>query len=351
MEEVGIQLSGAAVRHLSRTFVLEHEGDYTGLFEDAEMLELVRPIAAQRPQVVAEARATLAGEEPVRTPGDHCTVPFACEFSSYCTNHLPPGPEWPVTIFPNGAGKPWLAKGVTDLLDLDEAALPEKHARIVRATRSGVPDHDVEGARQAMAKWTYPRAWLDFETIAFAVPRWIGTRPYQQVPFQFSVHIEEADGALAHREFLSLDGADPRRSCAEALVAAIPAGATIIAYNAPFEKGVLRELAAIFPDLQDGLLDMAQRTVDLLPVTRNHWYHRDQRGSWSIKAVLPTITSLDYSSLDVKDGTGAQEAYLEAIRPDTTADRRVLLGQGLRKYCAQDTWAMVAMASFLSAAD
>jgi hypothetical protein len=240
----------------------------------------VRPIAAQRPHVVAEARATLAGEEPVREPGDHCTVPFACEFSGYCSSHLPPGPEWPVTIFPNGAGKPWLAKGVTDLLELDEATLPEKHARIVRATRSGDPDHDAEGARRAMEKWAYPRAWLDFETIAFAVPRWIGTRPYQQVPFQFSVHIEEADGAVTHHEFLSLDGADPRRSCAEALMAAIPEDATVIAYNAPFEKGVLRELAAIFPDLKDGLLDMAQRTVDLLPVTRNHWYHRDQRGSW-----------------------------------------------------------------------
>ena len=95
---------------------------------------------------------------------------------------------------------------------------------------------------------------------------------------------------------------------------------------------------------------MAQRTVDLLPVTRNHWYHRDQRGSWSIKAVLPTMTSLDYSSLEVKDGTGAQEAYLEAIRPDTSDERRTFLSDGLKKYCAQDTWAMVAMARFLSAA-
>lgn len=351
MEKTGIQLSGAALRHLSRAFVLEREGDYTGLFQDAELLEQVRPIAAQRPQVVAEARATLAGEEPIREPGDHCTGPFACEFSGYCSSHLPVGPAWPVTVLPNGGGKSWLGKGITDLLELDEDALPEKHARIVRATRSGEPDHDVEGARQAMAKWAYPRAWLDFETIAFAVPRWIRTRPYQQVPFQFSVHIEEADGAVAHHEFLSLDGADPRRPCAEALMAAIPEDATVIAYNAPFEKGVLRELAALFPEMQDALLEMAHRTVDLLPVTRNHWYHRDQRGSWSIKAVLPTMTSLDYSNLEVKDGTGAQEAYLEAIRPDTSDERRRFLSDGLKKYCAQDTWAMVAMARFLSAAN
>ncbi len=351
MDQAGIQLSGAAVRHLNRSFVLERDGKYTGLFQDAELLELVRPIAAQRPQVVAAARATLAGEEPVREPGAHCTVPFVCEFSSYCSSHLPPGPEWPVTIFPNGAGKPLLAKGVTDLLKLDEAALPEKYARIVRATRSGDPDHDAEGARRAMEKWAYPRAWLDFETIAFAVPRWIGTRPYQQVPFQFSVHVEDEDSVVTHNEFLSLDGADPRRACSEALIEAIPADATIIAYNAPFEKGVLRELAAQLPELKDGLLAMAQRTVDLLPVIRNHWYHRDQRGSWSIKAVLPTMTSLDYHSLNVKDGTDAQQSYLKAISPDTSDEERSVLRDGLKAYCAQDTWAMVAMARFLSAAD
>jgi hypothetical protein len=97
------------------------------------------------------------------------------------------GPEWPVTILPNGAGKDFVVRGVTDLLELDETAIPEKLARIVRATRTGVPAHDVEGASRAIAEWGYPRAWLDFETIAFAIPRWIGTRPYEQVPFQFSI--------------------------------------------------------------------------------------------------------------------------------------------------------------------
>jgi len=95
---------------------------------------------------------------------------------------------------------------------------------------------------------------------------------------------------------------------------------------------------------------VAQQTVDLLPVTRNHWYHRDQRGSWSIKAVLPTMTSLDYNSLDVKDGTDAQQAYLKAIRPETSDEERSVLSDGLKSYCAQDTWAMVAMARFLLAA-
>lgn len=348
MEEAGITLSGATVRHLDRSFVLERDGDYTGLFQDAEMLELVRPLIARRPEVVAAARDVLAGDEPDRETGDHCAVPFVCEFFDYCRSISPAGPEWPVTILPNGAGKGFLARGITDLLQLDETALPEKLARIVRATRTGLPAHDVEGASRAIAEWGYPRAWLDFETIAFAVPRWIGTRPYEQVPFQFSIHIEEADGTISHKDFLSLDGADPRRSCAEALIKAIPEQATIVAYNAPFEKRVLRELALLFPDLNATLLDMVDRTVDLLPVTKSYWYHRDQRGSWSIKAVLPTMTDLDYKSMDVKDGTGAQEAYLEAINLEPTDSRRLFLATALKAYCAQDTWAMVAMARFLS---
>jgi hypothetical protein len=107
-------------------------------------------------------------------------------------------------------------------------------------------------------------------------------------------------------------------------------------------------LALLFPDLKSNLLDMAERTVDLLPVTKLHWYHRDQRGSWSIKAVLPTMTDLDYKNMDVKDGTSAQEAYLEAINLEATDSRRSFLATALREYCKQDTWAMVVMARFLS---
>ena len=348
LRAAGIELAGAAIRHIDRDFVLEREGDYRGLFRDVDLLDAVAPLAAQRPALVADARDVLDGDEPDRAPGDHCAVPFSCEFAAHCRRALPPGPEWPVTVLPHGGGRKWLERGVADLLALDEAALPEKQARIVRATRTGTPEHDMHGARAAMVDWTFPRAWLDFETIAFAVPRWIGTRPYQQIPFQFSLHLESAEGLMAHLEFLSIDGADPRRACAEALLAAIPAEATVIAYNAGFERGVLHDLAAFCPDLAEPLLGIAARTVDLLPVARAHWYHRDQRGSWSIKAVLPTMTALDYAGLEVKDGANAQDAYLEAIDPATSDDRGWALAEALRAYCARDTWAMVEVARVLA---
>lgn len=349
MEQQGITLSGAAVRHIDKDFVLERQGDYAGLFADDDLLAPAREIAATRPGVVAEARAVLAGEEPQRAPGAHCDDPFPCEFAAHCARGLPEGPEWPVTILPNGGWKKWAKQGVTDLFALDETTMAKpREAMIVAATRSGHPFHDAAGARAAMAEWACPRAWLDFETIASAVPLWLGTKPYQQVPFQFSLHLEQADGTITHHEFLRCDGSDPRGPCAQALADAIPPGATVIAYNAGFERAVLRALADQVPQHGAPLLAMAERTVDLLQVAKANWYHRDQRGSWSIKAVLPTVADLDYAGLEVKDGGMAQDSFLEAVDPATTTDRRWVLEEALKAYCMRDTWAMVALARRLA---
>lgn len=342
MREAGVELDGAAIRHIDNTFEFTREGDYAGLLADAELMEELEDIIADRAALVAEARDILAGDEPAIEMGDHCTSPFECEFSAYCGRDLPAGPEWPVTVLPRGAGKKWLEQGVENLLDLSAEDLSAKNAQILTATSDGVPYHDAEGARREMAQWGWPRAWLDFETIAPAVPRWIGTKPYQQIPFQFSLHLEQEDGTISHHEFLSCDGSDPRRACAEALVAMVPSDATVIAYYAPFERRVLRDLAAWVPDLAEPLLAMEKATVDLLPVTRNNWYHRDQRGSWSIKAVLPTIApELDYASLEVKDGGNAQLAWQEAADPACSPSRREALAEALKAYCERDTWAMV----------
>lgn len=315
-------------------------------------MTVAEPIIIARGDTVAAARATLAGSEPATLPGEHCDAPFPCEFAGYCHAALPVGPEWPVTVLPHGGMKRWVERGVHDLLAIDPGALTNAtHARIHRATVSGEVFHDVEGARAAMVSWAFPRTWLDFETIGFAVPRWIGTRPYQQVPFQFSAHVEAADGTIVHREFLSLDGSDPRRPCAEALIEMTPPMGAVIAYNASFEKGRIVELAAAFPDLAVALHGIAARIVDLLPVTRANWYHRDQRGSWSIKAVLPTIAAeMDYASLEVKDGGSAQIAYAEAIAAGCTSERRLALDVALRAYCGRDTEAMIALARRLTSA-
>lgn len=346
----GVPITSAAIRHIDNGFVLEREGEFDGLFADTDLMADAEPIIAGRAGTVAAARATLTGIEPAISPGAHCDAPFPCEFAGHCHAALPSGPEWPVTVLPNGGGKRWIEQGVVDLLAVDPTTLTNAmHVRVHRATVSGEVYHDVEGARAAMAGWAFPRTWLDFETIGFAVPRWVGTRPYSQVPFQFSAHVEAADGTIDHREFLSLDGTDPRRPCAETLIEMVPPTGAVIAYNASFEKARIQELAAAFPDLAGPLKAIADRIVDLLPVTRANWYHRDQRGSWSIKAVLPTIDAgMDYAALEVKDGGSAQEAYVEAIAADTAEARRMAIDAALRAYCGRDTEAMIVLARRLA---
>ncbi len=260
----------------------------------------------------------------------------------------PLGPEWPVTVL-HGKGKQWSAQGIFDLLAIDSAQLTRViDRRIYDATRTGKVYHDRQGARAAMESWAYPRTWLDFETIMFRVPRWPGTRSNQQIPFQFSAHIERSNGNIAHQEFLSLDGTDPRRLCADALVNMIPSTGAVIAYNASFEKRCIIELAIAFRDIEERLRAIADRVVDLYPVTRANWYHRDQRGSWSFKAVLPTVAAeLDYANLEVKGGRNAQNAYREAIAANTGEPRRQAIDAALRAYCGRDTKGMMVLASAL----
>ena len=179
----------------------------------------------------------------------------------------------------------------------------------------------------------------------FPVPCWVGTRPYQQLPFQFSLHIIHSNGRMEHHGFLDLSGNDPSQSCAAELVRLCGNDGPVFAYNAGFESGVMRQLAERFPEYAAGLSAITNRLVDLLPIARRHYYHPDQHGSWSIKAVLPALCpDLSYDQLDgVQDGMMAQTAYLEAIAVETSEERKEQIRKQLHEYCKLDTLAMVRM--------
>lgn len=350
MLEAGLPLESAAVRHIDTRFVLSAPGDYRGLLKDTDVTLQIQPLIARRPEIVERARAVLAGLEPDRDMGRHCDEPYACEFKNHCRRNQPEGPKWPISMLPNTGkrlAEEWAGEGIEDLLELEEADLANpRHQRIHRATKSGQAFHDVEAINREIAGWQYPLHFLDFETIGPAIPRWIGTRPYQQIPFQFSCHTETISGELLHTEYLNTDGSDPRRPLAEALVQTLmrdDAGTgAIVAYNASFERGCVRDLAEALPDLAAALQDIEGRIVDLLPITRKHFYHPDQRGSWSIKSVIAAVLpAMSYAELEVGDGNAAQLAWLDIVDPSTTGERRQTLEDALRTYCERDTLAMV----------
>lgn len=199
----------------------------------------------------------------------------------------------------------------------------------------------------------YPRYFFDFEGIDLPVPRWRGVRPYEQIPFQWSCHIERSHGVFEHGEFLDLTGNDPSLGCIQRMNEIINPddGGPIFVYFATYEKGRLEGLAERHPEHANLLNKFITRLVDLLPLVKNHYYHPRMNGSFSIKKVLPVVApELNYDELDeVQEGTGAQVAYIEAaLNQNTAPDRKADLERKLRVYCKQDTWAMVEIAYFLA---
>lgn len=348
----GVDLARTFIAHVDTSWVYPGGERYAGLLVQVDVSSAIAPIVDDVPQWVAQALSVLDGHEPQVAMGGHCTKPFDCPFMTYCASLAGPQPEYPVELLPGKDGKALArrlrAEGYADLREVPVSRVPEggKLARVHKATRSGHAYRDQAGAHRAIAKWAFPRYWLDFETIAFAVPIWARTRPYQQIPFQWSCHVEQSSGALDHVHFLDLSGANPQRACAEALLAALGERGVIVAYHAPFERSVLKGLADALPDLAPRLRALLARVVDLEPVVIGYYYHPDMRGSFSIKAVLPTIApALDYGNLgEVQSGDVAQIAYAEAIRPRTSEERRAQIERALLDYCRRDTEAMVAVA-------
>ena len=348
----GLELSDVELVHIDTSFIYTGNGRYEGLFGkvslDGQLPE------AEVPAWVEGARAVLSQPEPIVAMGPHCDDPFTCPFKTYCARNDPPGPEYPIASLSRGGklAQRLADEGFADLRDVPAARLTSAvHRRVYAATVSGTPyvSPDVANVVRGLA---YPRYFMDFETVRFAVPIWAGTRPYQQVPFQWSVHVEHAPGQVEARMFLYLDEADPRKAFLLSLLAAVGDSGPVLAYYASFERNRIEELADAFPQHRAAAEALIARIVDLYPIAKEHYYHRDMRGSWSLKAVLPTVApDLDYANLeDVQEGGAAEAAFREAISPETTPERRDVLRKALEVYCARDTLALVRLVAYFSSA-
>lgn len=350
--KTGLPVKRVEIAHIDKNFVYPGKERYQGLLDHVDVTKEVTSLEKDVPGWRRAALETLACPEPTITPGDRCSTPFPCPFADYC---VPDTDEdgYPPEILPNAKGKAMAAalrsKGCHDLRKAPKAMIEgPMYQRIWRVTKSGKPELDPE-VSDKLQSLPYPRYYLDFETIDFAVPIWTGTRPYRQIPFQWSCHVERKNGAIGHQAFLSTGQSDPRRDFAESLLKALAARGSVFVYNAPFEAARLKELAEEFPDLAQGLDAIRRRIIDLLPLARKHYYHRDMFGSWSLKRVLPTIApELAYDDLDVADGGMAQEAFLEMIHPETKPARKKKLREALLAYCQRDTLGLVALARFFS---
>ncbi|GJH14288.1 DUF2779 domain-containing protein [Caballeronia novacaledonica] len=296
----GVPLESVALAHIDRNWVYQGDGDYRGLLVERDV---TRHAFARGREVLgwirrAQAVVQQTTEPAVRT-GRHCETPYACGFAAHCQRSEPRAVH-PVHWLPRSQ-----STRLTDRIGQHPGA----------DLRDLVSGHG-------------PISFIGFATVQFAVPRWKGTRPYQQIPFQFGVHRLAADGTLTHRSFLDLSGGDPSLGFARALIEACGEAGPVFARDGAFERTRIRELAQRFADLAAALHGIEARIVDL-PAS-----------------VAP---ELDYGRHDgIKNGSMAIDAFREAIAPDTSAARRARIALQLNEHRALDTLAMVRLWQLLS---
>ena len=343
IEACGYEVATASIMHINSDYVLDGELDLKGLFKVENVTDEARARAQGITGTVAEMMAYREGEEePSVQIGLQCNNPHDCGYQSWCWRSTPKDSVLNFAGMSRAKAFDLLNAGISTFA---EALGKVKLSAFQEAQAGGKPIFKADFVAEFLTEVYYPVYHLDFETIQPIVPIYQGTKPWQQIPTQFSVHrVDEPGAAPEHFEFLAQHDEDPRRSVAEALCATIPAGACVTAYNMAFEKGRIKELAATFPDLAEHLISIHDSIVDLMVPFRNGWvYLPEMNSSYSIKKVLPALCQndpqLDYTGLDgVHNGTEAMEAFEKLGTME--AEQRQQVREQLLRYCELDTLAM-----------
>jgi len=345
LEGSGVPIRNVFLQHIDNTYVYEGGSyDLEKLFRLVNITEDARSYLESVPGSLSTMWDALRLDEtPQIAIGPQCTKPYKCQFYGLCHNGLS---EHSIEQLPK-ASPVFLDKlrtaNIHDIGDIPPGfpGLSENQKRVREAVVSGLPFVGSELA-DAIAKAAYPLYFLDFETFNPALPAYLGTRPYQIIPFQWSLHVLDSPGdEPSNVSFLHNNSDDPRESFIKSLIEAIGSKGTILVYSS-YEKTVIGRLANEFPQYRDTLLAIPARFLDLLTLVRTHCYHPDFHGSYSIKAVLPALApDMTYSDLEIREGSMASISFARMIAPDTRPPEYEQIHNALLEYCQRDTYAMV----------
>ena len=344
IEKAGLTIDRVSLAHLSRDYA--YPG---GAYEAAQLLDIddmtddARVYTETIAGELAVMRDALAGDEPPDIAiGPHCHKPYKCEFFAHCRAREP---YWSIEELPGLSPKKRTQlrdTGVRSILEIpDDSQLTAVQERARQSVITGSPQRGDSLAAE-LNKIVTPAHFIDFETLGPALPVYPGMRPYETVPFQWSDHVLHQNGSVTHDEFLADGADDPRADFVDSLVSQLQGAATVVVYSG-YEETCLRGLQAELPDRSAALEKLLSgRWVDLLRIVQGHYYHRDFRGSFSLKSVLPALApTVAYEDLEIRGGMVASNAYLESMRPETSARQRKKLRRDLLAYCARDTQAML----------
>ena len=344
--EAGYKIKKCFILHLNKEYIRGKELDISALFKTEDVTTQVLHKQAE----ISEQASLLCDvqeqkQEPYAFVDKKC---LECDFFAYCGRHLP---EYSIlNMFrADKVKKVYEQNHSYEIEKLDYKKYAGVNAIDIKAWQNKEIIINKQGIREFLQELVYPLYYLDYETLMSPVPLFEDSYPYQQIPFQFSLHIQkEQGGKCSHISFLHKQKTDPRRALAEFLVRSCGKKGSIIVYNANFEKSRNKELAKMFPDLAADIHAINARIVDeLIPFRSRALYHYSQQSSASIKKVLPAFTSLSYTELDIHNGSEAMEGYLDFIEGNLTLKEEQNLFQALETYCGQDTYAMVLLMDVL----
>ena len=350
----GVDVAASCLAHVSREYV--YEGGSIDAHRFFKIRNPTRRVKKLQPQLPYELRSqfrVLQMDGSPRVPaGPQCNYPVTCEFFEHCN---PPLPDDHILKLPRihatEAAK-LVALGVRSIHKIPENyPLTARLRRACTSVQTGTPWFDPE-LKVEFRGLEYPLSFMDFETVSPAIPRFAGMRPYDLIPFQWSVHVLRQPGeAPEHLEFLATDKDDPRPAFISALCDALGDQGSIVVYHQQFESQRLTELASWLPEFSGRIKKIQRRLWDLLPVIRDHVYHPAFGGSFSLKAVLPAlIPSMSYDGMAVADGQAAGLVWESLISGESGEAERKRKRQALLLYCALDTLGMVRLLQNLRAA-
>ncbi|MCR5659892.1 MAG: DUF2779 domain-containing protein [Bacteroidales bacterium] len=351
LTQCGVNVIGTYLVCLNSNYVRDESLDLSMLFSIIDVSELIKNEYELVPERVEKAKTVLDSKiEPDIDLSENCKKPHDCSFWNYCTRNLPKPNVFDLygTGFSFGKKLDCYRNGNISFDSLQEMSFDGIRGMQIEAALTGRAFINREGIQQFLNTLSYPLYFLDFETMELVVPEFKGTKPFQQIPFQYSLHIKESETASCqHKEFLAAsDGSDPRRSLAEQLCKDFPKDVCTLAYHKSTEYNIINKLAEDFPDLAGHLMNICKNIKDLRdPFKDGHYYVSAMGKSFSIKSVLPALfpndPSLNYYNLDdrVQNGTEAMDIFpkIKDMQPNEATTAR----EALLSYCELDTWAMV----------
>jgi len=339
--KAGYKIDKCLLMIIDKEYVLEGEVDPSKFFKFEDVSDLVLEKQINLEVAKNQLLKVLENEkEPKIEIGDKCFKPFECGYKYHCWQKIP---EYSIFKIYQNKKAEQVAKEICsyDIKDIPANLFPSGAKAIdINCYQENKNHLEKDKIKNWLKKLQYPLYFLDYETIMPAIPVFEGSRPYQQIPFQFSLHIQETqNGELRHFDYLHKEKSDPRKEFAKKLIELCGSFGSVVVYNQSFEKSRNNELAKDFPEYATNLEAINQRVIDLMEPFKNRLiYSPKQQSSYSIKYALPAFTNFNYEGMKIANGSEAMNAYLDFIQGRLSNEEKLM--NDLFNYCKLDTYAM-----------